>query len=921
MSNTLQPPQLVVRQNFAARPAGTVRPLQPFIFGPLADLIRFDESDEKGRGYLGYYDADPSVVEGVAQTLYPWPSLPVGNAVDTDYTRLFVENGLFKYFSDVSQTAAINVARNKVRSPTKIFRTNGLSVSNVIDAGVAVGDRVVVSGVNQSAEPFTLASYVIDVEGDTVASTVAVPVPASSNRQNQAASANAVADPSNGGTLAIAASAANYNGLATGHLNEVYTVEVIVGGGAGTARVSVTSASGTDNVASLTTVPLGDPLQLTDRGASVIFTAGPGSTFVVGDKWTVTVAQAYTATSATVSGTYTGTRDRVYIVEITQGGELGSDNIGVYVSSQDGTDTLATQSIAAAAAALGSYGLTINLVAADGIAKGDKFTVVATAATEGDMKTLVLAHELPNDVATDDSADLEISLYKMYSREIPNKSHISGLFNFTPESTQIRVRGDLQISLPEVTLNSVMIPMELSTVPELPGTGKLYVTMRSWYPTSSDIFSITSLADLDAALPGPTHPDNPLKYAISLARAGAVGETVHGFNVGNPDVGQNWSDALTAADRSDVTYGYVPLTHDKDILLETFSAVSAANSETQNSYRVMWSSSAHMVGGAIVDATKTSDEEIALAVVEDNSAATGTQYTQLRITSGNADLNELGVRVGDTIRYLYTVDAWGDEQYVTRTISEVRSATTVVLSEPFSAAEIIPKRVEFHRTYQSGELRDAYSAEASQWGSDLVRHVIAPVVHVGSHQLPAYFITPVLAGMRAYFASQQPLSTMQIPGILRISGLEILGVDDLNRMAGSGCFICMYNYRDSSVRIRHAITTGDTDILARREESMVSARHTALFQINARLAIYAGRGNLGEDDQFDIFSEQIFSELQSVKKALQTQDFTPELGGVIRDLIITDIRPSETQADELIVEGELVLGRPSNRITFNVLVR
>lgn len=920
MSTSLRPPQLVVQQNFAARPAGTARSLQPFIYGSLASLIRYDVASERENGFLGTYDDDPAVVEGVAQSLYSWPNLPLGNTVDQDYTELFVESGLFRYFRDITHTAAINVARNKVRLPTTHLRSFGATPSNVIDGGVVNGDLVLVKGVTTGAAPFSVPTYVIGVEGDPVAATVGVPVAASSNITTRVAADTETPAAGNSGDLTLTASATNYDGLATGHLSETYEIEVIVGGAPGTARLSVTSLSGTDNTADLVTVALATPLTISPRGGQVTFAAAGGSAFVLGDKWTVTLTQAYTASSGASAGTYTGLRDRVYIVEVTQGGTLNADPITVAVSSQDGTDTLLPQTVSTDTVNLGSYGLTFTFTAASGLSKGEKFTVAATAASEGNQRTLVLANELPTDVALDDTANLEISIYKSYDTKIARESHLAGLFNYTGEASQLRVRGDIQLTRSDVTLSGTPIAMPLESPSEFTSSSRLYVTTRSWYPTGTDIFSISSETDLDSALEGPTHPDNPLKYGISLCRLGAVGETIHGFNVGDPSVINNWNKALTYGGRSDACYGYAPLSQDPDVLVASAAAVATANSENRNMYRVLWTSSAYVTGGSVLDATTTSNDGIALAVVEDDAGATGTQFTQVRLTSGNADFLALGVRPGDFVRYLYAVDAWGGESYVERVISEVRSATTVIVSVPFAASEAVPKRLEVHRVYDQGELRDHYAAEASQWASDLVRHVVAPVVSIGSYELGAHFITPILSGMRASSPAQQPLSTYQVPGVLRISGLDEMGESALDELAGSGAYICHYRYNDNTVRIRHAITTGDTDIIAKREESMVSARHAALFVFASRLAPYAGRSNSSEGDDFDILVEQITSEMSSAAKQLQTVDFAPEIGGVISSLNDLVVKRSATQADELIVSGTMLLGKPNNRVTFQVLI-
>lgn len=916
MTVSLAPPALVVQQLFARNPSGVDRPLAPLLIGPLAQTVRYGQADEKEDGFLGDYDDDPGLVDGKAQTAFVYPNLELGNVIDQDTVKVFVENGLWQYFQSTDSGIRAK-SLTKVRVPTDVFRKKNGFDNTVLDGGVQVGDLIRIKGQDDNTDDFTHSTYVIDVVGDTVSSSVGAASAASNNQGVVTEGSSVTADADNSDALSIAVDPSGYDGRLAGIAEETYTVEVIEGGIPTTAKVKVTSASGTDNQSSVTTVALNNPLSIGTRGATVTFTADQGSSFTLGDSWDVTVRAGYAIPSLALAGTYTGSRDRTYVVEVTEGGDLGSAK--VLISSQDGTDSLPEKVATVAPFALGSYGITLEYTAADGLFTGDSWSVPATAESEGALRTLVLASTLPSNVPLDQDTGLEVELFRRISRELPVQTTTSGGSTYTVEASQVLIAGGIEVYDPDITLSGSAIATKLMSPGDFTGASKLYVEYRSWYPSSSDLMSISAREDLGTALSGPTDDWNPLKKAVQVCRLGAGGETIYAINTGDPDLLSNWEDVLDIVSRSNSVYGYVPLSLDADVQAAVLSAVNEANDERENSYRVAWFGSSNFVSGSVLDATSTSDEEVALAVVEDDSAASGTQYTQVRLTSGNADLLELGIRAGDEVHYNFSVDAWGNETKTTRLISSVRSADTLIISEELGE-QAIPLKIEVHRTYNRAELRQKYSAEAGQWSSDLVRYVLAPSAVVGTVTLPSYYVASLIAGMRVAFSPHQPLSTMSLPGVATVNGLNRLRYEDLNLIAGSGAMICHFDYRTNSSRIRHAITTGDNEILAKREESMVSARHAALFQIVDSLAPYVGQINLGDDEQFGVLEEQLRSELSSIERSLQNQGFTPELGGLIRSLEIVRIAPSSIMLDELIIEGSLELGRPGNRITFSVLI-
>lgn len=932
----LPAPSLTIRQKFAQQATATTQPLSAFIVGPNAFCRRYDQASEKANSLLGTYDPTGTLISGSMQHLYTWPGRPVGSTVDLDFTRLFCDNAFLRYFQDTSHAAVRPTAyRNRVKLSSKIWSSGNGYTTNVGDRGVKVGDPVKISGLDAASAAFSLSTTVIGFVGEPIAATVSAVTQPSSNAPAGNASATITEGVDNTSNIASSfAMASNYSGNAGGIISETYTVEVITGGTAANARLRVTSASGTDNQSSVTPATLGTATNIGTRGVKVTFDEGSSTSFAVGDKWVLAVRMATAAITMTMGGTYVGDKDRTYIVEVVTGEMIADAHYPrVRVTSQDGSDTCPPIVIAPAGGFtpqanggstsdpfnVGSYGLTATFTTSNGLILGDKFIVTATAAKQGAKRTLVLAHDLPANIPDDTTAALEIELYLKDSIEIPRQAISSGVFNWTAEATQIRVLAGITVYHDDWTVNGVLAALPIVSPTGFGQISQLYAQYRAWYAASSGLLSIGPADDLDTILAGPTDPDNPLKYAVSLARGTAQGETLYFFSVGDPESDVGWKAAINAASRQKAPYGHVPLTLNQNILNLFHAHVQAYGAgEKKNFYRVLWVGSSFFQGGPVVSSANTSNHQVALATAEDGPD-TGTQYTLIRLSGTNADFLSMGVRPGDEIRYLFETDGWGNETYISRTVDQVLSATTLLVDVSVGGIEAVPKKIEVHRTYSASDLVTKYSDAAGVYSSDLVRYVVAPMVQIGSYLVESYYAAALLAGMRSANVPQQSLSTKAVAGVSSVLGLDLLSDSDMDLMAGAGCAIVHYQDETNDVRIRHMVTsTSDSEILPKREESMVSCRHVALFELVSTLRPYVANINLSSN--LTNVQGQIFADITSVKKRLQVMYETEVLGGVIVDITDVQISVPPGLGDTLAISLTLDIAEPGNNITVSVLV-
>jgi hypothetical protein len=92
------------------------------------------------------------------------------------------------------------------------------------------------------------------------------------------------------------------------------------------------------------------------------------------------------------------------------------------------------------------------------------------------------------------------------------------------------------------------------------------------------------------------------------------------------------------------------------------------------------------IGGVLANVV---DDEV-VATLSDDPTAAGTQYTKLQVTSGNGYFLTNGVNPGDIVRYNFTVDSFGEEQYDEYVVDSVLSESTLLLYSGADVASTVP---------------------------------------------------------------------------------------------------------------------------------------------------------------------------------------------------------------------------------------
>ena len=936
-------PQVQVFQDFNLRPEAEIRPLNALITGGHAVLYRCSEADEKADVGLGTYDHVGTNIGGVFKTVYSWPEKPASAVIDTAYTKLCIDDALLRYWRDTSD-AMLKVASNKIKHPTKNFITNPADATtyprhaDFLDRDVTVGDTISIIGSSDGGTTlFNLCTFIKDIEADQSAASIAAAASDADNLATQVASSNAVANSANTGT--VAAPTVNhtaYRGLISGDISETYTITVIqasTGGDHTTARLRVVSASGNDDVATVTPAAAASPTTIGTRGATVTFAAG---NFALDDEYTITVNQEFEKPVATSGGTYIGTSGKTYIIEVTKGGDY-ADSPQITVTTADGTDfsgphavadlwgsgtpTTSTTTTTNAPGAcdtntvsIGTLGVTVCF-SGHGLRLGDRYTIVVTAPADTTFRTLVLGHELDALIPLNDAPNsvLEVNLYIKKDIEVGEK-HVStgGQYNWSQSDTEFGVHGGIEAFDATWTDNSVPVALPVITDAICVGTNQMYVEYRAWNQLlTTAVSSLREVADLEAAISGPLHPDNPLKWAMFKALSNNNNAEVKYIATANPDTSASWSTVLDKIEERDDVYGLVPLTYNKTFL-DLFNAqVQSQSSASQGRWRVLWVNMPDSSAKTVADAT-TATTTI-LGTTEDDTGTSGTQYTILKAQSGQGYFAD--VRVDDVVRYQYTTDAWGDETYSEYVVAEVVNDDTLRLVTGTAAAENTPRKVEVHRTLTATEHADELAL--TRGFSD--RRVMATWpdrITGGGIEMDGIFLNAALAALVSGVVPHQGLTNLQITGFDSVDRTtKLFNRTQLDAMAGGGIWIVTQDLQDGEVFSRHAVTTGATEIINDREEQIVRNVDSISYYFLDTFAPYIGVSN-NTPSMLDIIESETLAGIQF----LRTRGFTQRLGGQLIEAEITELRQSIEFKDRILLGLTLTIPVALNVLEIHLVV-
>lgn len=881
-------PQVRVFQEFTLAPTAITQPLRAFIFGPHFNVRSYDKA--KSQIGLGAYDPD-------SDQEYLWPGILPGETVDQAFTRVFVDDALIRfYLASAGGVGFDPVNPNKLVMGGSFGWATNASAARLaaILKDVEIGDYVRLTNPGDANDTFLTSVRGIDRA-----------VVASSHDTNPTVDADNAATPGSPGSetyisapggsgFTLTADASSYKGYIQGLMTERYTLRVTVAGALGVARMNVLSASGLDD--ELDVLIPGAATPVGALGLEVSF-AGAGS-FAVGEEWVVDVVSAFAATAGsaiTVAGTYTGPSDAVYIIEITEGGDVGVDTPKFRVTTDNGIDNSGVLDASATATAVGAYGLTIAFTASDQLAKGDRFTFDATAAAQGRASTLVLANSIPATLIALSDVDVEL-MTKRNIELTSEQANTNGVYNWTQDSTTVELKAGATYYAEGDVLSGQPVR-----------GGSLYASYRalstSW---SNTIQTISDVAQLNSYFSDLT-PENPLGFAVKAALTNANGTDVKFLAVRSDNLAGYIAALEKTLEREDV-YSFVPLSTDRSVLNTVQAHVLQQSSPEKGRWRIAWVSGVVPTLKALVGSTSL--VKATITAYPDDPAG-----LYRLVTASGADFQTNGVRAGDTLRFAYTNDAFGDPVYSTDTIFSVISEDQVLVETGLSSPVNTASKIEVWRTLttddQVSELTDD-----NTYASRRVYNVLAGGATMdGFEGVADYFVAAAYAGLRSAVLPHQGLTNVQLAGVDDVPfTFQTLSGSQLDTLMNAGFWLVVKDPANGDIYCRKQISTDLTDINT-TEQSVTTNLDSQSYVYKTTLAPYIGRTN-------NVLSVQQLIRAD-IEAAFQVffNAATPTLGSqILEGTEISEIRPHATLPDRLVVRIATVIPYPLNNLDLYLVV-
>jgi hypothetical protein len=875
-------------------PAEVKQYLRAHIVGPQGELHRYSDPDEKVDIAVGpYVDAMP--------TTYPWPAKEADSLVDLDSVAVFIDNALLRYFTDPEGGGSGTITpvalylNRIITNAASGFKENGVLVRDplLFDRDVQIGDVVHVK--HLTSELWTTVRSLI---GTVIPATIAAATFDPANPATQGFSDTNLQTAGLVNDVAVVENGAAYNGLESGFINETYTVLVVqgsVGGDATTAKVNVTAGSGTDNATNVVPAAFGVDFALGTRGALMRFTH-VGDDLVVGQTWLITIAQAFTRPIPTSGGTYTGAVSQTYIIEVIDGG-LYTDvsKPKVVVTSNLGIDSSGPTDVPAAVTnvIVGTFGVLIQFTGTQ-LRKGDKYYIVVTGPGVGAYKTIELNDNLPAPLLV--APDMLLELHIKKNLPVPQQRVSSPpTLNWTASQGNINLNSGIDATDSTLTNLGVEFYVPVVSGPTPPIGTTVYISYRAW--STAWCAKVGELSDplLVESVIGTVTPENPLAYAVFKALLNANGQTVNFTGICDPDDLALWEDAFTILEGLNIST-IVPLTFDADVGLALQDHVDAQSQDEVGSWRHGWLTLQATQSVAIVDEDLSSDDNVVLATLGDDPGTAGTQYTYFTVTTGNAKFVTKGVRLGDKVRYLFTVDLFGNPSYTEFTVATVVNEDTLIVSAPGNPIAVgVAQKLEVWRNQTSAEMSAQLAAQATAMLNKRMIMLWPDQVDAAEGSaLPGYFLTAAFAGFVNGVAPHQGIETVPILGFTAVPrSTSFFNNGDLNTLAAGGVFVVSQS--GSEIFAKFARTT-DQSSADNKWELVVRNDDAVRRVIYGRVARFFGISNLTQAALVIIRSE-----IESAFFMLESATYIDRIDRMVLSHSITDIRVSTTSPDTIVV--------------------
>lgn len=602
------------------------------------------------------------------------------------------------------------------------------------------------------------------------------------------------------------------------------------------------------------------------------------------------------------SNTATGVQPNPSPPQVTVTTSTGSDLSGPTSIALTGSGV----TFSAAAINIGTQGLTWT-PGATNLVKGDIYDIEATAATSGSYQTLILADSMPTtplDMTSASGLEVKISVPVSGLKITANRTPSPPNVNYVVTSTTFTTKLGITAGNSRWT-DGTQYPLV---------AGNLFLEYREWLQTNAGTVGTLSSANNLATVLGTVDPDNPLCWGVYKALQNSNGLSVYYTAVADPSSTSDWQSVLDTIDSQSGCYGLVPLTTNPDVLTLYKAHVDSQSQSAFGAYKTLWVQLTGNSTKVVVNSTTSTNSQAVLATLIENPAAAG-QYTYLQVPAGNADFVTNGVQAGDTVRYLFTTDGFGNSVWTSFTVASVVNEDTLILvtgnSVPVNSAQL----VEVWHNLSATEMETDLAAQATAYSDSRVKAVWPDTVVEGSNTFAGYFACACLAGLTSSMPFQQGVTNVQVLGITDVPRTYNVFNSALRRtLSANGVWLLDLDGTSGLIYTKRATTT-DINSLQNQEESMVRNLDGVVFTVQRQLAKYYGITNVVTD-----LINQMTADIKSVKTFLLRVTNITALGASIKDLQLATIAQNVTLLDRVDVSLTISLNNPLNKVQITVTV-
>jgi hypothetical protein len=399
-------------------------------------------------------------------------------------------------------------------------------------------------------------------------------------------------------------------------------------------------------------------------------------------------------------------------------------------------------------------------------------------------------------------------------------------------------------------------------------------------------------------------PENPLGYGVRKALLNSVGVPVLAVPV--DDIEEDIDDVLELLSNSNNAYQLAPLTFDMSVQDKVIAHALAMSTETMDRWRCAYICTEITSEFPAVEVDDNNDDVIAEFVQN------GDIYNRVNLVSTTGvnvgvDFLDSLVRPGDTLRYEYGTDMYGDASYKELTVLSVESGTSLLVLGDYgsNSSEL---KIEIHRSTLADDVIQKVGSRSEGLDTRRANNVYPSyAVDTDDVVVPGYFLAAALAGRAAGVEPHQGLTNTKLLGFKHIDTLapmNKLGLTKLNTLAGSG--VTILTGSDADIGVRHELTTCMLD--RKNRETMVTRNLDSLsYQYYDALTPFIGIANTTPD-----FVEKLRTELKAVGNYIISSSKRPLIGSQMTNCVTRKVEQNPVLSDKIDIDLVPELPSPFN---------